>query len=115
MRTVAFGSEDHTKVLVCDERGFGNDNHKYKIQLIDGKTVGEVNFQKGAVKEHGRNGIHNEDLLAIVADRLAGFQGGDFACDSNQKALECVIDALKHLRIRTEVRKARNVEGTNVK
>ncbi len=115
MRTVAFGSQDHTKTLVCDERGPGNANHIYKVQLVDGKTVGEINFQKGPVKETGRNGIHNEDLLAIVADRLAGFQGGDFACTSNQQALECVLDALKYLRIRTEVRKARNVEGTNVK
>lgn len=115
MRTVSFGSQDHTRVLVCDDRGFGNANHKYKIQLVDGKGLGEINFQNGAIKEHGRNGIHNEDLLAIVADRLAGFQGGDFACDSNQRALESVLDALKFLRIRTEVRKARNVEGTNVK
>ena len=115
MRTVSFGSQDHTKTLVCDERGFGNANHKYKIQLTDGKTLCEVSFQNGPVKEHGRNGIHNEDLLAIVADRLVGFQGGDFSCPENEKALGSVLDALKHLRIRTEIRKARNVEGTNVK
>ena len=115
MRTVTIGTQEHTRVLVCDERGFGNANHKYKIQLVDGKNLGEVNFQNGPVKEHGRNGIHNEDLLTIVADRLAGFQGGEFACNSNAEALDCIMEALSHLQIRTEVRKARNVEGTNVK
>ena len=115
MRTVTIGTQEHTRVLVCDERSFGNANHKYKIQLVDGKTLGEINFQNGPVKEHGRNGIHNEDLLAIVADRLAGFQGGDFACRENQVALEAVMDALGTLQMRTEIRKARNVEGTNVK
>ncbi len=115
MRTVTIGTQEHTKILVCDDRGFGNANHKYKIQLTDGKTVGEVNFQNGPVKEHGRNGIHNEDLLAIVADRLAGFQGGEFATSENADALESVFEALKFLQIRTEIRKARNVEGTNVK
>lgn len=115
MRTVTFGSQEHTKVLVCDERGFGNANHEYKIQLINGKNLGEINFQKGPVKEQGRNGIHNEDLLAIVADRLVSFQAGDFACEANDMALMSVLDALKYLRFRTELRKARNVEGTNVK
>ena len=115
MRTVTIGTQGHTKVLVCDERGFGNANHKYKIQLADGKTIGEINFQKGPVKEHGRNGIHNEDLLAIVADRLVGFQAGDFACETNDMALMAVLDALKYLRFRTELRIARKVEGTNVK
>ena len=115
MRTITIGTQEHTRVLVCDERGFGNANHKYKIQLVDGKTLGEVHFQNGPVKEHGRNGVHNEDLLAIVADRLAGFQGGDFGCKENAAALESVLDALKYLQMRTEVRKARNVEGTNVK
>lgn len=115
MRTVAFGTQEHTRVLVCDKRGQGNANHEYKIQLTDGKTLEQVNFQNGPVKEFGRNGIHNEDLLVIVADRLVGFQAGEYACAANQKALESVLDALKHLRIRTETRKARGVEGTNKK
>jgi len=115
MRTVTFGSQEHTRIVVIDARHstFGNASHKYKIQLVDGKTLGEVNFQLGPVKENGRNGVHNEDLLCIVADRLAGFQGGKFACEENSDALDAVIEALGHLRKRTEIRKARNVEGTN--
>jgi len=37
-------------------------------------------FQNGPIGEVGVNGVTNEALLAIVADRLRGFQGGPTAC-----------------------------------
>ena len=73
----------------------------------------EVAFQEGPIKEVGINGITNEDLLAMVAARLEGFQASEFASDDNATALNHVYAALDALNIRTKKRMARGVEGTN--
>ena len=49
------------------------------------------------------------------ADRLIDFQSGEFACDENQIALEYTLSALTVLQMRTELRRARGVEGKTVK
>lgn len=59
----------------------------------------------------GITGISNEALLAIVEDRLAGFQAGPFACAWNATALEHVRLALVCMLGRTKDRQARGVEG----
>jgi hypothetical protein len=61
----------------------------------------------------GVNGITNEVLLAIVADRLRGFQSSPYACQENAEALECTEAALRRLHDRTRAREARGVEGTH--
>lgn len=58
------------------------------------------------------NGISGEALLAIVADRLEGFQGTEFACKENAAALAKVREALEILDRRTRARIERGVEGT---
>ena len=73
-----------------------------------------VLFQNGPVKEAGINGCHQEDLLAIVIDRLKCFQGGDFACEENEQALNYIRGAMRVLNERTKARQERGVEGTNV-
>ena len=78
-------------------------------------TPANVHFQNGPIKENGVNGCHNEDLIAIVIDRLRGFQCGDFACEENANALASLEEALMLLNIRTLGRINRGVEGTNVK
>lgn len=119
MRILELGTKEHTEIRVCDERGSGYANHHYEIIPVgDTERTAPfccVNFQNGPIKENGVNGIHNEDLLCIVADRLIGFEAGRFACDENAAALKAVMYALSMLRIRTEKRKTRGVEGTNVK
>ena len=124
-RIVTFGSQEHTKVVACDERGPGNANHVYEINRVDPTLCGEehgfatvaqrIIFQNGPIKEVGVNGIQNEDLLVIVIDRLSGFQTGDYECWENQDALKHLRDALKVLNERTDGRKARGVEGTSEK
>ena len=57
----------------------------------------------------------NEDLIAIVIDRMRGFQSGDYACRDNAIALTKLEEALMWLRNRTNGREARGVEGTNIK
>lgn len=71
-----------------------------------------LKFQDGPIAD-GINGITNEVLLAILIDRLEGFQKGPYACDENQEALENVCAALAVLKSRTLKREARGVEGTH--
>jgi hypothetical protein len=49
-------------------------------------------------------GVTNEVLLAIVKDRLEGFQSGKFPCQENEDALSGVNQALKSLHERTVAR-----------
>ena len=121
MRTLDVTSK-YTEVQVLDEKGQGNANHEYAIVevVLPGSAeplrfLGTVSFQNGPIKEFGVNGVTSEDLLAIVVDRLRGFQSGDYACDANQHALAHVENAFTALLGRTEEREARGVEGTNAK
>ena len=116
MRELNIGTKEHTKVVVMDERGPGNANHKYEIQPVDPTKhfiLGSIRFQNGPIQENGVNGIHNEDLIAVVIDRLEGFQAGDYAHEANASAIASLRSALAILRSRTDERKARGVEGTS--
>lgn len=59
------------------------------------------------------NGISNEALLAVVADRLRCFQEGPFKCRENAVALTKIEEAMMWLHKRTRDRMARGVEGTH--
>lgn len=78
------------------------------------RTYCDVNFQNGNPADE-INGISNEALLAIVLDRLQGFQSGPFACEKNKWAMVCVEDALQTLKSRTAERQERGVEGQQIK
>ena len=122
MRTVEIGTRKYTKVKVLDETGQGNANHEYHITPVvppqeneEQRILGVVSFQNSPIKEFGVNGVHNEDLIAIVIDRMRGFQSGDYACDENQHALAHLENALTALNERTAQRETRGVEGTHEK
>ena len=121
MRTLEIGTRKYTEVMVVDEKGPGNANHAYRVvgtaysPAIAGRVFCEIGFQNGPIKEAGVNGVMNEDLIAIVIDRMRGFQSGDYACRDNEMALTKLEEALMWLRNRTNEREARGVEGTNVK
>lgn len=113
-----FGSQRYTKVICLDDPGIGGACHEYQVLPVSVKKENEpepvfasVHFQNGAIQESGVNGCHNEDLLAIVVDRLQGFQNGDFKCRENVLAITKIEEALHWLRHRTDSRIARNVEG----
>jgi hypothetical protein len=72
-------------------------------------------FQNGPISEKGVNGITQEVLLAIVADRLRSFQAGPFACRENALALTKIEEAQHWLQQRTLSRMRRGVEGTHEK
>ena len=118
-RILQSGAQRFTRVLVTDDPGAGNACHHYRINSVsqDGtdteKTFGEIAFQNGPIKENGVNGIHNEDLLVIVIDRLEGFQSGEYACKENAVALKLITETLIALNERTQKRQDRGVEGTS--
>jgi hypothetical protein len=111
------------RIKVLDDPGQGNACHQYEIHadesvftLPSGVTVStSIQFQDGPIQEVGVNGISNEVLLAIVEDRLLGFQSGKYSCRENAIALTHIQEALMWLQKRTLDRMVRGVEGTNQK
>lgn len=120
-----------TEVHCLDEPGAGGACHKYIVVekgIVEkgiafgckpGDPVplifGDINFQNGPVNEMGVNGCHQEDLMAIIIDRLEGFQSGDYACHENQKALDAAYEVVFWLNKRTAERERRGVAGTDIK
>lgn len=94
--------------------GFCNYRLLYETEHT-GKLIGLLHFQEGLPSEVGCNGITNESLLAIVIDRLRGFQSGPFACRENALALTKIEEALHWLQSRSRERSSRGVEGTHQK
>jgi len=110
----------NTRIQVIDEPGAGGANHAYIVRdsrPADNFQVtiafAEIKFQKGPIQEAGVNGCHQEDLLAIVIDRLRSFQQGPFPCRENALALTKCEEAMHWLNHRTTDRSQRNVERTN--
>ena len=104
------------KIVVKDEPGHGGACHEYEIQHPEDGPTGEavyIGFQNGPIKEVGVNGITHEALLAILIDRMEGFQAGPYASDDNARALNHMKGALGSLQTRTRARIARGVEGTH--
>lgn len=123
VKTLSAGNEGsvnpNLQVQVLDEPGVGGASHHYAVVLKRDKepdeTVTEVRFQKGAIQEAGINGSTNEAVLAIVIDRLEGFQKGQYASDDTEMALQHCRAALNALERRTKERAARGVEGKHEK
>jgi len=120
-RVVEIGSQKYTRVICLDAPGQGNACHVYRVETVPQTSdspvavVGQIDFQNGPIKEFGVNGLHNEDLIAIVLDRLQGFQSGEFKCRENSLAITKLEEAMHWLNHRTTARINRGVEGTNQK
>jgi hypothetical protein len=134
------GLNDAIQITALDVPGPGGANHKYEIDIVGGAPTSGgmttvINFQNGPIGESGFNGISNEALVAIVIDRMRGFQHqrfgelvppsvgqpgdfdfnsrGKYACRDNACALTHLEEALFWLQNRTRQRLARGVEGTH--
>ena len=134
MRTIASHvvnpANDRLTITVLDEPSHGGACHLYQIEGFDSATnasdpwterYGEsakhstILFQNGPIDADGNgvNGVTHEALLAIVIDRLQGFQSGKYACRENAIALTKLQEAQMWLQSRTRARMARGVEGTH--
>lgn len=113
------GLNEALLINVLDEPGQGNACHEYQIRKWEKDQedieLCNIQFQNGPIQEFGVNGISGEALLAIVEDRLIGFQAGQFACRENAVALTKIQEAMMWLQKRTLDRMRRGVEGTNQK
>jgi len=122
---IADPENERLEITVIDDPGPGGANHHYEIRGMDftknpSSFIGEhpadhdrisILFQNGPIPEAGINGLTHEVLLAIVADRLRGFQTGPYACQENALALLSIEEALESLKKRTRDRIKRGVEG----
>lgn len=122
------GCNESIQIEVQDEPGSGGANHLYHITGFDSKSnpsdpwtarngssakYSTVLFQNGPIVESGTNGITHEVLLAILIDRMEGFQRGKYATIENQIALDHLRSAQNTLKFRTQQRLSRGVEGTH--
>jgi hypothetical protein len=145
------GLNEALEITVSDQPGPGGANHRYDI-LGRGESWGNagprlfgvnLRFQNGPIGKNPDgstrledcNGITNEALLAVLIDRMRGFQGlniqfpatadretrenvikceAPFACRENACALTHLEEALMWLQKRTRDRVARGCEGKNV-
>lgn len=121
-------ANDILTIQVRDEPGAGGANHLYMVEGFDtasnpsdpfalrhGASAkhSTILFQNGPIAEVGVNGVTQEVLLAIVADRLQSFQAGPYACAENAEALRHIEAAKEALHSRTRTRMQRGVEGTH--
>jgi len=118
-------ANDKITIEVHGEPSSGNANHLYAVYGFhtannpdaDSSTKDETSlkvlFQNGPINEVGVNGVTQEVLLAIVADRLRSFQDGPYKCKENACALTHIEEAMHWLQQRTIARMRRGVEGTH--
>lgn len=106
------GLNEVLTIRVCDAPGLGGASHHYKIDGPRAEFQCDIRFQNGPLKEAGANGISHEALLAVLIDRLRGFQAGPFACRENALALTKIEEALFWLHRRTKTRLDQGIEGT---
>lgn len=112
------GCNDEITIQVIDQPGHGGACHYYQASWPTREASATdscycINFQDGPINQVGTNGLTHEVLLAILIDRLEGFQSGQYACQENADALIACQSAQTILKSRTEKRLARGVEGTH--
>ena len=80
-----------------------------------GVSYGEgfcISWQRGPLKEAGRNGAFLIDVLGACRSQLQHYQSGKFACDENQSALEHLDQAILNLESRLNRREQEGKLGT---
>jgi hypothetical protein len=112
--------DDHDKDGICHRyeiSGFDTLTNESRLGVKDCVprfTQQLILFQNGHVCSKGLNGFTQEVLLAIIKDRIEGFQSGPMACEYNAKALEHVNKALDCLKQRAISRIQRGVDGKKI-
>jgi len=97
----------------------GNASHRYELRVnAPGKDAsiisGLLQFQHGPRDERGSlPGVTNEAVIAVVIDRLRGFQSGPYACRENALAITKLEEAMHWLQRRSIERMKQGVLGKN--
>jgi hypothetical protein len=98
--------------IESDDRDENGGAHVYTLRIGE-SFENIIKFQNGPLQEAGLNGISDEALIAIVIDRLEGFNADKFRCRENSLAITKLEEALLWLQKRTRDRQRRGVEGTH--
>jgi len=102
-------------VIATDDPDQSGAAHNYDLS-IKGTKVGLIQFQKGPRNEEGSTpGVTEAAVLAILIDRLRGFQAGPYACRENAIQLTKLEETLMWTKERAHARAKRGVLGKNVK
>jgi hypothetical protein len=95
--------------IVGFDVGAGGANTSYTVHAGEHPT--NLTFHTGNPAD-GVKGISNEALLAVLIDRLEGFQSGRFASRQNETILGHLRNALSAMDKRTETRTDAGTVGT---
>lgn len=80
------------------------------------EDVGLIQFQKGPRNEAGSTpGVTEAAVLAVLIDRLRGFQAGPYSCRENAIQLTKLEECLHWTKARVDERARRGVLGKNEK
>lgn len=102
----ALGNPDHPEDYVY--------GHVYVGSAANSDFSADLVFQQGPIPANGVNGFTIEAVLSVLVHRLE-YMDGRFPCDENKRAIQHMKDAREDLYARTAARKARGVEGKEVK
>lgn len=108
------GLNDSISIRADEEDGSGASHHYAAI--IGADTVAAVQFQQGPrLDASSTRGVTEAVLMAILIDRMRGFQSGPYACRENAIILTKLEECLMWTRHRADERAARGVLGRNAK
>lgn len=101
MREITGHNNDGIKILALDQAESGPPLKyviEYSIPGGDARSVVVgLTFQDGPMDLFGVNGLSDESLLAILIDRMEGFDNGREACKGTTLALSALRDARRVL------------------
>lgn len=119
MRTLDDHHDGHelneSLTIYTDEPDASGAAHAYTVNIGE-QRVAHVQFQKGPRNVEGSTpGATEAVLLAILIDRLRGFQSGPYGCRENAIQLTHLEEALMWTEKRADDRAKRGVLGTNAR
>jgi hypothetical protein len=115
MMSIATHTPNNVASIDARDPQAGGAAHFYGIQLPD-RSVVKIQFQHGPRGNPDSSlGIMDDDLLAILEDRMTAFQSGPFSCAENGLALSHIQSARDALARRVADRISRGVLGVNEK
>jgi hypothetical protein len=114
------GLNESIVLQAMDEADGSGASHFYEANIADKdgvqRTCLVVQFQKGPRDVSGSApGVTEAALLAILIDRLRGFQAGPYACRENAIQLTHLEECLMWTKERAHARAKRGVLGKNEK